>query len=138
MEKSKILIVEDSETMRHLVSFALKRLSNTEIVEANDGSDAIKKFRREHFDLVITDLMMPHIDGFKLIQFIRNQQDNARIPIIIVSTRYSPEDRERGFSLGANAYISKPIHSGTLLQAVQNLLKDHNTSILHKSIEKEG
>jgi two-component system chemotaxis response regulator CheY len=132
-DRKKILIVEDSDTMRHLIHYALLRLPGSEIVEAQDGSEAIKKLRQHEFDLIITDLIMPNIDGYKLIQYIRKQEEYRETPIIIVSTKYSEEARKRGFEVGANAYISKPVHSGTLIETVKKLLGNQSLTKLTDS-----
>ena len=77
MERQRILIVEDSPTMRQLLVFALKRLKNADIVEAQDGMDGLRKVTSDHFDLALIDINMPVMDGLKLISLIRGE-DNLR------------------------------------------------------------
>jgi len=72
MSEYKVLIVEDSPTMRQLISFALKRLRGISIVEASDGVDGLKKLSAEKFDLIFTDINMPIMDGLKLVSLVRN------------------------------------------------------------------
>ena len=121
MSSKKILVVEDSPTMRQLLCFALKRL-NVQIVEANDGIDGLKKVTSDKFDLIITDINMPIMDGLKLVSLVRSNPTYKDIPIIIVTTEGSEEDRKRGLALGANAYISKPIQSGQVISLVKSML----------------
>lgn len=121
MPPKKILVVEDSPTMRQLLCFALKRL-DVRIVEAIDGVDGLKKVTAEKFDLIITDINMPIMDGLKLVSLIRSNSNYKDIPIIIVTTEGSEEDKKRGLALGANAYIPKPIQSGQVVSLVKSML----------------
>jgi two-component system chemotaxis response regulator CheY len=122
MAAVKILVVEDSPTMRQLVGFALKRLPNVEIVEAADGVDGLKKVNSNRFDLIITDINMPVMDGLKLISIVRKDINYRNIPIMIITTEGGAEDRERALALGADAYITKPIQAGQVLDTVKSLL----------------
>jgi two-component system chemotaxis response regulator CheY len=118
----KILVVEDSPTMRQLISFALKRLRDTEIMEAADGVEGLKKLNSDTFQLIITDINMPVMDGLKLISLIRRDVKYRSIPIMVITTEGGAEDRERALALGANAYITKPIQAGNVLEVVKSLL----------------
>jgi len=118
----KILVVEDSPTMRQLIGFALKRLPNVEIVEASDGVDGLKKVNSNRFDLIITDINMPVMDGLKLISIVRKDINYRNIPIMIITTEGGAEDRERALALGADAYITKPIQAGQVLDTCKSLL----------------
>jgi len=118
----KILVVEDSPTMRQLISFALKRLRDAEIMEAADGVEGLKKLNSESFNLIITDINMPVMDGLKLISLIRRDIKYRSIPIMVITTEGGAEDRERALALGANAYITKPIQAGSVLEVVKSLL----------------
>lgn len=122
MAKYKVLVVEDSPTMRQLISFTLKRLEGVEIVEANDGVDGLKKLSGEKFDLILTDINMPIMDGLKLVSLIKNDAKNKDIPVVVITTEGGKEDRDRALSLGANSYITKPIHSSALLSETRKLL----------------
>lgn len=123
MQEYKVLIVEDSPTMRQLISFALKRLHGIRIVEANDGVDGLKKLSAEKFDLIFTDINMPVMDGLKLLSIVRSDPNYKDTPIVIITTEGAQEDRERGLALGADAYISKPIQSSSLLKIITDLLE---------------
>ena len=118
----KILIVEDSPTMRQLVGFALKRLPGAEITEAADGVEGLKKINATRFDLIITDINMPVMDGLKLISLVRRDVNYKNIPIMIITTEGGAEDRERALALGADAYITKPIQAGQVLESARTLL----------------
>jgi two-component system chemotaxis response regulator CheY len=118
----KVLVVEDSPTMRQLIVFALKRIRGFQIVEANDGVDALKKLSAEKFDLILTDINMPIMDGLKLVSMVRNDPNYKETPIIVITTEGATEDRERALALGANEYITKPIQTMKILETVKKLM----------------
>ncbi len=123
MERQRILIVEDSPTMRQLLTFALRRLKDVDIVEAQDGMDGLRKVSSDHFDLALIDINMPVMDGLKLISLIRSEESLSGIPIVVVTTEGAKEDRERALSLGANEYLTKPIQANRVLSVAKALLK---------------
>ena len=123
MSEYNVLIVEDSPTMRQLIAFALKRIRGVRIVEANDGVDGLKKLSSERFDLILTDINMPIMDGLKLVSLVRNDANYRSIPIVVITTEGAQEDRERALALGANDYITKPIQPTKILEVARNLLK---------------
>ncbi len=122
MSQYNVLIVEDSPTMRQLISFALKRLRGIRIVEANDGVDGLKKLSAEKFDLIFTDINMPIMDGLKLVSLVRNDANYKTTPIVVITTEGAQEDRERALALGANDYITKPIQPNRILDVAKALL----------------
>jgi two-component system chemotaxis response regulator CheY len=122
MPEYSFLVVEDSPTMRQLITFALKRIPGSRIVEANDGIDALKKLSTQKFDIILTDINMPIMDGLKLVSMVRNDPVHKAIPIIIITTEGADEDRKRGLALGANAYIAKPIQTADLLSVVNEII----------------
>lgn len=123
MADPKILVVEDSPTMRQLIVFALKRLKGVIVVEANDGVDGLKKLSSDRFDLVMTDINMPVMDGLKLVSLIRNDATHKDTPIVVITTEGAQEDKDRALSLGANAFVTKPVQSANILKLAQELLK---------------
>ena len=123
MSDYNVLIVEDSPTMRQLIAFALKRIRGVRIVEANDGVDGLKKLSSERFDLILTDINMPIMDGLKLVSLVRNDANYKTIPIVVITTEGAQEDRERALALGANDYITKPIQPTKILEVARTLLK---------------
>lgn len=122
MSAYKVLIVEDSPTMRQLIVFALKRLRGLTIVEANDGVDGLKKLSSDKFDLIFTDINMPIMDGLKLVSLVRNDPGYKQVPIVIITTEGASEDRERALALGASDYITKPIQTTQILDVARRLL----------------
>ncbi|MGC8723295.1 MAG: response regulator [Acidobacteriota bacterium] len=123
MDGLRFLVVEDSPTMRQLISFSLKRFKGCKIVEAVDGVDALKKLQTEEVDMVLTDINMPVMDGLKLVSLVRQNVKTKDLPIVIITTEGAQEDRDRGLALGANAYISKPIQSSHLLKVIGEILE---------------
>jgi two-component system chemotaxis response regulator CheY len=123
MSRRRILIVEDSPTMRQLLAFALKRLKDAEIVEASDGMDGLRKVTSDHFDLALVDINMPVMDGLKLISLIRSEASLQEMPIVVITTEGATEDRERALALGADEYLTKPIQANRVLAVAKALLK---------------
>lgn len=122
MEGITFLVVEDSPTMRQLISFSLKRFKNCRIVEAVDGVDALKKLSVDKIDMILTDINMPVMDGLKLVSLVRQNPEWKDLPIIIITTEGAEEDKQRGLALGANAYIAKPIQSSHLIKTITEML----------------
>ena len=122
MSNYKVLVVEDSPTMRQLIVFALKRIRGLQIAEANDGVVGLKKLSSEKFDLILTDINMPIMDGLKLVSLIRNDPNYKEVPVVVITTEGAQEDRERALSLGANEYITKPIQTAKIIDVVRSLL----------------
>lgn len=121
MNPKTILVVDDSATMRQLLTLTLKKLKGCEVVEAAHGGEAVAKLSSRPFDLVIADLKMPEMDGLELVNHIRGVL-KLSLPIVIVTTKGGEEDRDRGLKGGANAYLTKPISGTALLQLVERLL----------------
>ncbi|NOY86160.1 MAG: response regulator [Deltaproteobacteria bacterium] len=122
MAALKFLIIEDSPTMRQLIRFSIKRIPHAEIIEANDGLDGLKKLSSNQIDMILTDINMPIMDGLKLVSMVRGNDNYKDIPIVIITTEGAGEDRDRAMALGANAYVTKPIQSTSLLSTVKKLL----------------
>lgn len=122
MSSYKVLVVEDSPTMRQLIVFALKRIRGLAIVEANDGVDGLKKLSSDQFDLIFTDINMPIMDGLKLVSLARNDPGYKSVPIVIITTEGANEDRERALAIGANDYITKPIQTTRIIEVAKQLL----------------
>jgi two-component system chemotaxis response regulator CheY len=104
-----VLIADDSPSVRKFVTFALK-MKGYKVIAACDGMDALEKIPQEDFDLIITDLNMPNVDGFELIQTIRSNDSYKQIPIIILTSMQNETEKEKGFSFGANSYLVKPFN----------------------------
>ncbi len=109
--------------MRSLLVFSLEEMDvPVKIIEAESGFDALRVLPQHDFDLVITDINMPDINGLELVSFIRRNEKYAEIPLVIVSTEGSERDREKGMGLGADAYLVKPFDPDMLRQVVIDLL----------------
>jgi len=120
----RILIVEDSATMRSLLASALEGLElPVKITEASSGFEALRCLPREQYDLVVTDINMPDINGLELVSFIKNNEKYAGMPLVIVSTEGSDRARDKGLRLGADAYLVKPFEPAELRRIVVELLE---------------
>jgi two-component system chemotaxis response regulator CheY len=117
------LVVEDSPTMRQLLVFALSRVENMVVTEAEDGVDGLRKLAARKFDIVLTDINMPIMDGLKLVKRMRTDPTHKGVPIIVITTETAEEDRKRALDLGANAYITKPIQAPAVIAKVRELLQ---------------
>lgn len=121
----RILVVEDSASTRSFIRSALEtggRLGPCDIVEASSGFDALRLLPRGPYDLVITDINMPDINGLELVHFVKSNPDYRTIPLVIITTEGSSRDQERGLKLGADAYLVKPFEPKTLQDTVTRLL----------------
>ena len=107
---STILVAEDSPSIRKFLALSLKLLAH-KIVMAVDGMDALEKLPLQAVDLIITDLNMPNLDGFKLIKSIRSDPEYLNVPIIILSSLSNEEDIQEGLASGANSYLIKPFNT---------------------------
>lgn len=120
-KKMKILLVEDEKHIRELVKAIL--LPYYEVAEAVDGVDAYNQLAVGHPDLLITDIMMPNMDGYQLIKTLKSDTATAYIPIIALSAKSSMEDHVAAYDDGADLYLPKPFHPSYLLSVVNNILK---------------
>ncbi|HRI67710.1 MAG TPA: response regulator, partial [Polyangium sp.] len=113
---ARILVVEDSSAFRAFIRAALESApdlfgtsgDDVEVVEASSGFDALRLLPRGLYDLVITDINMPDINGLELIRFMRENERYRTVCTIIISTQAAEKDRARGLALGANAFLAKP------------------------------
>lgn len=117
------LVVEDSPMMRQLLVFAMSRIPQLRVSEAEDGAQALKYLSSRKFDILITDINMPVLDGLKLVRRVRQDPQHVDTPIVVITTDKRPEDRDRAMALGANDYITKPIQAPDVVVKVKKLLK---------------
>lgn len=117
------LVVDDSTAMRRQLSSALERVPGLRAVEAADGAEAWRKLAAGTFDILITDVNMPVLDGLKLISLVRGGGAHQRIPVVVVTTEGAEADRRRAISLGADGYLVKPVQAQQVVQAVRELLR---------------
>ena len=119
----KILVVEDNKNLRKLMITYLKR-NNYEVLEAEDGKVALDIIDKNHVDLIISDIMMPNIDGYELTKELR--QANFLVPILIVTAKDTIDDKRQGFLLGVDDYMVKPIDMDEMILRVGVLLRRAN------------
>lgn len=115
-----ILVVDDSKTMRDMVKFTLTH-AGYETTEAKDGVEAIAALENTPCDLIITDLNMPNMDGFGLIEHVRQHTRHRFLPILMLTTESDPAKKERGKQAGATGWIVKPFNPDKLIQVVQKV-----------------
>ncbi len=124
----RILIVEDSATMRSLLVSTLEDLDDSvKVTEASSGFEALRFLPREDYDLVVTDINMPDINGLELVSFVKGNPKYRSIPLIIVSTEGSERDRDKGLGLGADAYVVKPFEPDVLREIARDLLTNERS-----------
>ena len=123
MANKKILLVDDEKDLVETVSFRLKA-SGYDVVTAYDGQEALTKTRVEKPDLLILDLMLPKMDGYKVCRMLKFDERYKNIPIIMFTARVQDSDKKMGEEVGADAYITKPFDSQTLLAKIKELLKE--------------
>ena len=119
----KFMVVDDSPTMRKIVVNALKRLGYSQIVEAEDGKDALAKLHIENVDFIITDWNMPNMNGLELTKTIRASQQFKDIPILMVTTRGMKEDVLDALQARVNNYVVKPFTPQVLKQKIEQILQ---------------
>lgn len=119
--KERILIVDDEPHIRRILTFLLEQ-KGFETLTAADGLQALDVARSEVPDLILLDLMMPHMDGFEVCEKLRSEFSTAQIPVIMVTAKGEVNDKVRGLQGGANDYLTKPYDNKELLVRVQNML----------------
>ena len=121
-KKKAVLVVEDSITARTLLKNILYT-AGYDVKTAVDGVDAVSFLRTEKFDLVVSDIQMPRMDGFDLVKNIRGDKKLSELPVVLVTGLESSEDKRRGIDVGANAYIVKSsFDQSNLLDVIQRLI----------------
>jgi two-component system, chemotaxis family, chemotaxis protein CheY len=123
-QQIRALVVDDSQAMRRSLMYALQRLGTwVQTDEAHDGAEGLKKLTLGRYDLILTDINMPLMDGLKLIHHIRRTDAYRTTPIVVITTESAIEDRERAMTLGASAYLVKPVQSKVVQDTVKSLLR---------------
>lgn len=120
----RILVVDDSPTIRRMMIASLRGLSDVEFDEATNGLEAIERLALAPVNLVFLDLNMPDIHGLEVIEFVREHQVYSRIPICVVTTRGDEESRAQALSAGANVYLTKPFTPQDVIAQAHKLLAD--------------
>jgi len=123
MNKKRILLVDDEKDLVYAVTLQLEA-NNFEVLLAYDGQEALDKARREKPDLIILDLMLPKIDGFKVCRMLKLDAKYKDIPIILFTARAQESDKKIGKEVCADSYITKPFEAQVLLDRIRELLKE--------------
>src|SRR5262245_24525377 len=120
---TKILIVDDSPTIRRMVAASLQTLEEVFFEEASNGLEAIETLARERINLMILDLNMPDMHGLEVLQFIRTHNQYRGLPIIVLTTRYDAETRKAAIERGASRFLTKPFEPTVLRHHAASLLE---------------
>jgi two-component system chemotaxis response regulator CheY len=126
MNMNKILVVDDSASMRKMVIASLRTIPGTTFSEASNGLEAIEKLTLQHFDAIMLDMNMPDMNGMEVLQFIRNQQIYRHIPVVVLTTRSDDFMKSAATEAGATLYLNKPFEPRLLAEKVSAILKDSN------------
>lgn len=121
MAKKKILVVDDELELVKAVEIRLKQ-ADYEVLAANDGQEGLEKAKKEKPDLIVLDLMLPKMDGYKVCGLLKADTRYNKIPIIMFTARAQDSDKKTGEEVGANAYITKPFEHQVLLAKIEELL----------------
>jgi len=121
--KKRILIVDDEEDLVETVSFRLEA-NGYEVIKAYDGQEGLEKSKKENPGLIILDLMLPKMDGYKVCGLLKADARYNKIPIILFSARAQESDIKMGEDVGADAYMTKPFEPQVLLVKIKELLKE--------------
>ena len=120
-QKKRILAVDDEENLIEALTLRLQA-SDYEVIHAFDGREALHKAKGENPDLIILDVMLPFLDGFEICRLLKFDSKYQSIPIILLTSKVSDEDRKTGMEVGANAYLTKPFDAKGLLEKIGELL----------------
>lgn len=117
----KILIIDDEYDLVETLTFRLES-SGYEVLAAHDGEDGLKKVKELKPDIILLDVMMPRIDGYKVCAKLKSDDNYKSIPIIMLTAKGQESDRERGMGMGADDYLTKPFESAELLEKIKKYL----------------
>lgn len=119
----KIVLVEDEEILRENLKEILE-INNFEVSDFSNGIQALDYLKSHNISLIISDLMMPEMDGHELLENIKADKRTKDIPFILLSAKIEQDDRERSFALGADQYLIKPIKTVDLIKSIKSIFKD--------------
>lgn len=122
MEKHKILITDDMQSMRTMLKSVLLHAGFRNLIEAESGQSALEKLKNEKFDLMICDWDMPRMSGIEVLETIRADESLQKIPFIMVTANADREKVSQAIDAGTDGYIIKPLQPDTLLQVISKLL----------------
>jgi DNA-binding response OmpR family regulator len=116
--KRKVLVVDDEEVIRKFLKIHLGKWGY-DVEEASDGEEAVGRLKRENFDLLISDVLMPGKDGWELLKEVRSNERTRELPVILLTAKNEDKDMFKGYGLGANYYLTKPFTKSQLLYGVE-------------------
>jgi two-component system, OmpR family, alkaline phosphatase synthesis response regulator PhoP len=122
VDRKRILVVDDEIYIVHILEFTLT-MEGYEVLTASDGEEALRKMEQERPDLVVLDIMMPKLDGYEVCRRLRADEEFQSVPVILLSAKGRPIDRETGLEVGADDYIVKPFSPRRLLEKIKDLLQ---------------
>lgn len=121
MSSFKVLVVDDEPFIARSLAFVLRR-GKYQVLEARDGQEALAIIEREHPDLVFLDVMMPKLDGFQVVEKVRSNSALDGVRIVLLTARGQDADREKGHTVGADAYVTKPFSPTKILEQARQIL----------------
>jgi len=121
MSPKKILVVDDEVDLVKTISFSLERMGYTVLVSHN-GEDALSRARKESPDLILLDIMLPKLDGYKVCRLLKFDERYKHIPILMLTAKTQEKDRTLGMETGADEYITKPFDVDELMEKVKSYL----------------
>jgi DNA-binding response OmpR family regulator len=127
VDRKRILVVDDEIYIVHILEFTLT-MEGYDVITAADGEEALRKIRDDRPDLVVLDIMMPKMDGYEVCRRLRQDEDAQTLPVILLSAKGRPIDRETGLEVGADDYIVKPFSPRRLLEKIRDLLQRQELS----------
>lgn len=119
----KILVVDDDKTTRKILGMYLKS-RGYDVAYAENGLDAMEKLGMENFNLVMTDLNMPYMDGLELIKRLRSEPALKDMPVLMVTTEADEEERQKAMEAGANGYLVKPVTADVVSDNIRDILSE--------------
>ena len=123
-QNMKILTVDDFSTMRRIIRNMLRQLGYTNVVEAEDGAEALSLLQREKVDFVISDWNMPHMSGLELLKAIRADENLKPLPVLLVTAEALKENVVEALKAGVNNYVVKPFTAETLKEKIDAIFKE--------------
>ena len=125
--KARVLVVDDEPDLVRILEFGLKA-AGYQVETANDGQEGLKKAREQKPDIILLDLMLPKLDGYKVCRLLKFDERYKHIPIMILSARTQEGDQNLAHEMGANRFLTKPYEFAEILQHIQALLKQSATA----------
>lgn len=124
-KKIKVLVVDDEPDVVSLLEVLLTSY-NYSVITASDGQQALEKARAERPDLLILDVMLPKLDGYKVARMLKFDENFSKIPIIMLTAKVTDKDKETGIETGADVYLTKPFETDKLLAAIETVLRKYS------------